>query len=144
MKRTFFPQKFPARFMIFAAMAFCMVNVSNAQTGEEDHGSGTTSRQSVPAAEQPSSLQENDTADQRTLPPEQGGPAAGPGATGHAASPPVHASISQKSSGVCQPHTGEEESLWRRVIRWFCGPGSPHGPDRDVDTNISAGGAGGG
>ena len=124
-------------------MALCMVNVSNAQRGEADHGSDTTSRQNAPAAEQFSFPQGNGTADQRSLHPEQGGPAAGPGVPGHA-SPPADTSTSQKAAGMCQPYTGGEESLLRRVIRWFCGPGSPQGPDRDADTNISAGGAGGG
>ena len=132
--------------MIFGAMVLGMVNVSTAQTGEEDHDSGTMSRQSVPAAEQSSPPQGNGTANQRNLPTEQVGPAAAPGAPGHAASPPVHAGwqAGNHLAGVCQPYRGGEESVLRRVLRWFCGPSSPQGPNRDVDTSISAGGAGGG
>jgi hypothetical protein len=38
----------------------------------------------------------------------------------------------------------EGDSPLRRFIKLFYGPDRPPGPDRDVDTNISAGGAGGG
>lgn len=38
----------------------------------------------------------------------------------------------------------EGDSPLRRFIKLFYGPDRPPGPDPDVDTNISAGGAGGG
>lgn len=38
----------------------------------------------------------------------------------------------------------EGDSVLRRFIKLFYGPDRPPGPDPDVDTNISAGGAGGG
>lgn len=37
----------------------------------------------------------------------------------------------------------EEEGFLDKLIRIFYGPDRPRGPDPDVDTNISAGGAGG-
>lgn len=40
--------------------------------------------------------------------------------------------------------TPPNESLFRRILRVLSGPNTPPGPNTDVDTNISAGGAAGG
>jgi hypothetical protein len=37
-----------------------------------------------------------------------------------------------------------KESLFKRILRVLYGPNTPPGPNTDVDTNISAGGAAGG
>ncbi len=40
--------------------------------------------------------------------------------------------------------TPPKESLFRKILRVLYGPNTPPGPNTDVDTNISAGGAAGG
>jgi hypothetical protein len=46
-------------------------------------------------------------------------------------------------SGSCAYSTPEDETFLCKMIRIFYGPDTPRGPNRDVDENISAGGAGG-
>lgn len=40
--------------------------------------------------------------------------------------------------------TPPKESLFKKILRVLYGPNTPPGPNTDVDTNISAGGAAGG
>jgi hypothetical protein len=53
-------------------------------------------------------------------------------------------------SGSCDRQADEsqatppKESLFKRILRVLYGPNTPPGPNTDVDTNISAGGAAGG
>src|SRR4051812_16676391 len=53
-------------------------------------------------------------------------------------------------SGSCDRQADESratqpnESLFKRILRVLSGPDTPSGPNTDVDTNISAGGAAGG
>jgi hypothetical protein len=46
-------------------------------------------------------------------------------------------------SGSCAYSTPEDETFLCKMIRIFYGPDTPRGPSRDVEENISAGGAGG-
>jgi hypothetical protein len=51
--------------------------------------------------------------------------------------------IGEKSTGLCREDAEHQESLLGRILCFFLAP-APSGPNLDVDTNISAGGAGGG
>lgn len=62
-------------------------------------------------------------------------------------SPPPNATSSEAydvQPGNSWWEHAEGDSVLRRFIKLFYGPDRPPGPDPDVDTNISAGGAGGG
>lgn len=49
----------------------------------------------------------------------------------------------EKSTGACPQKTQGQQSLLYRILRFFVSPTTSR-PNLDVDTNISAGGAGGG
>jgi len=49
----------------------------------------------------------------------------------------------EKSTGLCREDAEHQEGLLHRILCFFLAP-APGGPNLDVDTNISAGGAGGG
>ncbi|ODT78680.1 MAG: hypothetical protein ABS69_07700 [Nitrosomonadales bacterium SCN 54-20] len=49
----------------------------------------------------------------------------------------------EKSTGLCREDAERQEGLLHRILCFFLAP-SPSRPNPDVDTNISAGGAGGG
>lgn len=80
------------------------------------------------------------------------GQAAAPGQTGQIGSATVPSSSGQdgsstgwsagKRSGWCPQSIADQEDFLCKVIRVLTGPDSS-GPNRDVDENISAGGAGG-
>ncbi len=50
---------------------------------------------------------------------------------------------SAQQSGSCGFATPDQETFLCKIIRIFYGPDTPPGPNRDMDNNISAGGAGG-
>jgi hypothetical protein len=50
---------------------------------------------------------------------------------------------SAQQPGSCGYTTPDQESFLCKMIRIFYGPDTPPGPNRDMDNNISAGGAGG-
>ena len=45
--------------------------------------------------------------------------------------------------GSCSYSTPQDETFLCKMIRIFYGPDTPRGPNRDVEENVSAGGAGG-
>lgn len=51
---------------------------------------------------------------------------------------------SDQEAGLGEHPPPEPKNLFQKIITIFFGRDSPPGPNRDVDTNISAGGAGGG
>ena len=56
-------------------------------------------------------------------------------------SPPAQGS--ESGYGSCKYATPEQEDFFCKMVRILYGPDTPRGPNRDVDENISAGGAGG-
>lgn len=62
----------------------------------------------------------------------------------HSGSPSVSLPSDQEASLGEDPPPPEPRSLFHKIIKIFFGRNSLPGPNRDVDTNISAGGAGGG
>lgn len=56
-------------------------------------------------------------------------------------SPPAQGS--ESGYGSCKYASPEQEDFFCKMVRILYGPDTPRGPNRDVDENISAGGAGG-
>lgn len=50
---------------------------------------------------------------------------------------------SESGYGSCKYATPEQEDFLCKMVRILYGPDTPRGPNRDMDDNISAGGAGG-
>lgn len=50
---------------------------------------------------------------------------------------------SERDPSSCAYSTPEDETFLCKMIRIFYGPDTPRGPNRDVEENLSAGGAGG-
>jgi hypothetical protein len=79
----------------------------------------------------------------------QGGNQASTPPTTESPTPPAQTANSQPQStperdpGSCAYSTPEDETFLCKMIRIFYGPDTPRGPNRDVEENISAGGAGG-
>jgi hypothetical protein len=145
MKHAFIPSKLKVRSIGFAIVAaLCIVKVSHAQTNVAGHDSGSASWQSLPLAEQLLLSQGDSATDQSSSLSQNGESAARHDSPSPIAPSPTAASAEQKISGPCQVSSHEDESLLRKLIRMFCRPGASQGPNPDVDTNISAGGAGGG
>ena len=140
---------------VFAAiMIVAMASGANAQTGASGQGatqSGGAAQvspaQASPAAEQPKSSW-NETAQDRgswlsrifggSTPAPNPAPASNPSGKTDAAG---WSSQGSENSG-CISSTGEEDFLCK-LARLFWGPDTPRGPNQDMDSNITAGGAGG-
>lgn len=52
-------------------------------------------------------------------------------------------SSARDGNGSCRHSSDEEEDFLCKLVRIFWGTDRPYGPNRDMDDNISAGGAGG-
>ena len=50
---------------------------------------------------------------------------------------------SESGSGSCKYASPEQEDFLCKMVRILYGPDTPRGPNRDMDENVSAGGAGG-
>ncbi|MEO6824139.1 MAG: hypothetical protein ABI167_05325 [Nitrosospira sp.] len=124
-------------------MAFGMADSSHAQTGSVEQHGAPVSRQDGSLAGQPSSGPENARTDQRSSPSksDESAPRQDVPAQSEAAS--SRACAEEKSTSCAQP-APEQESFLHKLIRILYGPNTPPGPNPDVDTNISAGGAAGG
>jgi hypothetical protein len=73
-----------------------------------------------------------------------------PSATGNPALAEDAPDQTSATSEACEEQAGSnwttppKESLFKKILRVLQGPNTPPGPNTDVDTNISAGGAAGG
>ena len=111
-------------------MIFGLMSVSHAQTGTTAQP-GPMSVQGGPVVAQLSQRWGDGATGQKDLPPDQ------------ANSSSSSSSVEQApGSGSCRYATPEQESFFCKMRRIFYGRDSS-GPNRDVDSNISAGGAGG-
>lgn len=121
-------------------MIFTMTGAPHAQTGVAGHDGASIPEQGTSTPRQPLSRQSVAASDQEsslpTTAPGQGAP--------HPSGSPSVSLPSDQEPDLGESPTPEPESLFRKIIRIFFGPDSPPGPNQDVDTNISAGGAGGG
>lgn len=95
------------------------------------------------AAGQPPPVQEDAASGQGSSLPKNDSTTPGQGTLDQSGSPSVSLPSDQEA-GLGEYPPPEPKSLFQKIITIFFGRDSPPGPNRDVDTNISAGGAGGG
>lgn len=122
---------------------YTVASVSHAQTGATGHDIAPIPGQDGSVAGQPSPRQQGATPSPGDSPPKNGNAASGQGTSDQTEASSVPSSAKQESGPGGHP-TLEQEGFLRKIIRIFSGPDSSSGPNRDVDTNISAGGAAGG
>lgn len=94
-------------------------------------------------AGQPPPVQEDAASGQGSSLLKNDGTTPGQGTPNQSVSPSVSLPSDQEA-GLGEDPPAEQKSLFHKIIKIFFGRDSPPGPNRDVDTNISAGGAGGG
>jgi hypothetical protein len=129
--------------VLAGVMAFGMACVSHAQTGSMEQDSTRTSGQGSSLSGQSSSDQESGKTDQRDSQPKSKGSASGQSASDQSDSSSSKVCAEQKLS-PCEQPAPQQEGFLHKLIRILYGPDTPPGPNPDVDTNISAGGAAGG
>jgi hypothetical protein len=129
--------------VLAGVMAFGMANVSHAQTGSMEQNSIRMSGQGSTLAGESSSSQESAKTDQRSSQSKSDGTASGLGASDQSDSSSTKACAEQKLASCEQP-APQQEGFLHKLLRILYGPDTPPGPNPDVDTNISAGGAAGG
>lgn len=95
------------------------------------------------AAGQPPPVQEDAASGQGSSLLKNDSTTPGQGTPNQSVSPSVSLPSDQEA-GLGEDPPPEPKSLFHKIIKIFFGRDSPPGPNRDVDTNISAGGAGGG
>ncbi|MGH8763387.1 MAG: hypothetical protein ACREUR_09180 [Nitrosospira sp.] len=141
MKHVFILQYLTARSVALASiLIFTAASLSHAQTGTAGQGSASTPEPHGSKAAQPG--REDSPGAQENAQPKEDVHAPGQGTAGADAS--LNEECTAQEADACEPPAPEEKSFLRRMIKLFYGPDRPPGPDPDVDTNISAGGAGGG
>lgn len=123
-------KSFAAQSVILASIILGAASVSHAQTPAGDQGGA------------PISGQDWGDAAKGKAPPQNRNPASTPDTPDQASSSSGWSSEGRKS-GSCRYSTPDQESFLCKIIRIFYGPDTPAGPNKDMDENISAGGAGG-
>lgn len=143
MKHKFTLDNAIARFAALAGIViFGLVSVSHAQT-DKAAPSGPMSVQGTLIVAQLSQRWGDAATGQKDLPPESASAASTPGTPNQANSSSSRSPVEQASgSGSCRYATPEQESFFCKMRRIFYGRDS-WGPNQDMDSNISAGGAGG-
>ncbi|MDN5753849.1 MAG: hypothetical protein L0H15_11330 [Nitrosospira sp.] len=122
-----------ARFLVLAGiMIFGAASMSHAQTHSEEKGGAPVSGQGWgdAAKEGTTRSQKN-----RNSASTQGTPDQADSSSGW--------SSAEGKSGSCRYTTPDRESFLCKIKRIFYDAETPRGPNRDMDENISAGGAGG-
>jgi hypothetical protein len=140
MKHSYILKNPATRSVIFAAILILgIVGVSHAQTSMNAQGGAQLLAQAGSSDGQPASGWKGPVTGQATTAPAQAAPAQADPSAGWS-------SVGQTfgSSGSCRHATPEQESFLCKVVRILYRSESPRrGPNRDMDENISAGGAGG-
>lgn len=140
MKHTSILSNASVRFVALAGiMIFGVMNASHAQTGAMAQFGAPASAQGGSIVAQLSSRWGDAATGQRDSPPESGNAVPAQGTPDQASSPSVE---QVPVSSSCRYATSEQESFFCKMRRIFYGRDTS-GPNRDVDQNISAGGAGG-
>jgi hypothetical protein len=129
--------------VIAVAITFGMASSSHAQTGAVERDRAPVSRQDSSLAGQSSSEQEGAKTDQGSSQSISDRTAPCQGASDQSNSSSSKAGAEQESTS-CEQSAPEREGFFHKLIRILSGPNTPPGPNPDVDTNISAGGAAGG
>ncbi len=151
MKQTFILKNFATRSLISAGLLILgTVGISHAQTAQTDmiaQGGAYLIAQAAASAEQPASGWKDPLTGQAATPegntaaPAQVAPAQA--ASSQTDSSSGWSAAGQQTSGSCQHATPEQESFLCKVVRILYRAESPRGPNRDMDENVSVGGAGG-
>jgi len=145
MKHSFILKNPATRSLIIAgALILGTVGISHAQTAQTDMAAQRGAHllaQAGSGAEQPASGW-NDPVTGRAAAPEVNTAAPAQAAPSQTDPSPGWSSGGQ-TSGSCQHATPEQESFLCKVVRILYRAETPRGPNRDMDENVSAGGAGG-
>lgn len=128
---------------VLAGMIFTMAGTLHAQNGTAGQNGASIPEQGVPAAKRSLPEQKGTASGQGSSQQKNGNAAPRQGTPAQTGSSSVSLPANQEP-GLSESPTPEQESFLHKIIRIFFGPDSPPGPNRDVDTNISAGGAAGG
>jgi hypothetical protein len=136
-----------ARSLIFAGILILgTVGLSHAQTGFSAQSGVHLLAQAGSSGEKPASGWKDPVTGQAAA-PEDNTAAAAQAAPAPAAASQTDSSSGWSSagqtSGSCQHATPEQESFLCKVVRILYRAETPRGPNRDMDENVSAGGAGG-
>lgn len=139
MKHTFILQYPAARSVALAGiLIFAAASMSHAQTGTT--GQDSASMPEPHSSKVTQSGRGDPPGNQEHAPPKEDSHVPGQGRADASSSE----ECTEQEADSCEQPVPERESFLRRIIKLFYGPDRPPGPDPDVDTNISAGGAGGG
>lgn len=151
MKHSFILKNPAARSLIIAVILILgTVGISHAQTTQTDmaaQGGAHLLAQAGSSAGQPASGWKDPVTGQATTPegntaaPAQAAPAQA--ASSQTDSSSGWSAAGQQTSDSCQHATPEQESFLCKVVRILYRAESPRGPNRDMDENVSVGGAGG-
>ena len=120
-----------------------MASSSHAQTGAVQQGNPLVSEQGGSLAGHSSSGQDGGKTDQRNPQSKSEGSSALQDAPSQPDSLSGNACTDQQSAS-CEEVAPVKEGFLKKLLRILYGRDTPSGPNPDVDTNISAGGAGGG
>jgi hypothetical protein len=126
-----------------AVIALGMASSSLAQPDAVRQGNAPVSGQDDSLSGHSVCGQESDKIDQRNPQFKSDEPSVVPDAPAQPGSLSGNAYADQKSTR-CQEVAPVQESFLKKLLKILYGPDTPPGPNPDVDTNISAGGAGGG
>lgn len=139
MKHTFILQHPLARSVLLAGILFfATAVVSHAQS--DAAGQGGASMPEAHGSKATPPVSGDSSGDQKNKPPTKDGEAPGQGRLDALS----NEQCAEQEAASCKQPAPEQESFLRRIIKLFQGRDTPPGPNPDVDTNISAGGAGGG
>lgn len=139
----------PAMVSIGTAIAFfAATSICHAETGAKSSPMSPVPGLFIDTPERPSAKPEDSATGWQTPPPDKhpAGKQPQPEQSDQAEAPQGWASPAQGSEsgyGSCKYATPEDEDFFCKMVRILYGPDTPRGPNRDVDDNISAGGAGG-
>ena len=124
-------------------MIIAVANAAHAQTGAATTTqSGAAAQTASTAGQPPAGWNETTTAQRSWLSRIFGSSASASAASDQASASPGWSSSGREDVGCRQSDSGQEDFLCK-LARIFWGPDTPRGPNRDMDDNVAAGGAGG-
>lgn len=146
MKHTFILKNSIQSLIFAGTLIFGAVGVSHAQPGMAAQGGAHLLAQAGSGAEQQASGWKDPVTGRAAAPEDNTGAltqAAPAQAAPSQTDPSSGWSSGGQTSGSCKHATPEQESFLCKVVRILYRAETPRGPNRDMDENVSAGGAGG-
>lgn len=132
-------------FILIGIALFAAADICRAQTASEPSSDSLIPGLFIDTTTRAPVEQENTETGWKVPPQENRSPEKEPqpdqASTSQGWSPPAQGS--ESGYGSCKYATPEQEDFFCKMVRILYGPDTPRGPNRDVDENISAGGAGG-